>query len=97
MDKDSWARAGDEGVPIAASRWASLAHCPEAQQWLRVQADLGLAPRTLDAYSRGLVDYLAVCAREGIEPLSAGRAEYMSVEGRSCRRAAVDSRRFDRI
>ena len=75
MDRDSWARAGDDRLPIAASRWAVLAQCPEAQQWLRVQADLGLAPRTLDAYSRGLTDYLAVCAREGIDPLSAGRAE----------------------
>jgi hypothetical protein len=75
MDRDSWARAGDDRLPIAASRWALLAECPEAQQWLRVQADLGLAPRTLDAYSRGLTNYLAVCTREGIDPLSAGRAE----------------------
>lgn len=77
MDNDTWARTGEpqQGVPIAASRWASLADCPEARQWLQVQADLGLAPRTLDVYSRGLVDYLAVCAREGIDPLSAGRAE----------------------
>jgi integrase/recombinase XerD len=75
MDKESWARTGDEGVPIVAGRWASLAHCPEARQWLRVQADLGLAPRTLDAYSRGLADYLGVCAREGVDKLNADRAD----------------------
>jgi hypothetical protein len=52
-----------------------LGICPEAVAWLQVQADLGLAPRTIEAYGRGLADYLAVCRREGIEPLSAGRAE----------------------
>ena len=73
MERES--RAGDDRLPIPASRWAVLAQCPEAQQWLRVQADLGLAPRTLDAYSRGLTDYLTVCVREEIDPLTAGRAE----------------------
>jgi hypothetical protein len=48
---------------------------PGGQQWLRVQSDLGLAPQTLDAYSRELTDYLPVCGREGIDPLNAGRAE----------------------
>jgi hypothetical protein len=38
---------------------------------LRIQADLGLAPRTIEAYARGLVDYLPVCEREGIDPLTA--------------------------
>jgi len=75
MDKEAWARTGERGVPVTARRWPALAHCPEALQWLRVQADLGLPPRTLEAYSRGLADYLAVCAREEIDPLSAGRAE----------------------
>src|SRR5581483_8927596 len=75
MEDASWARASGETVSSAAGRWPVLAHCPEALAWLRIQADLGLAPRTLEAYSRGLADYLGVCAREGIEPLSAGRAE----------------------
>jgi site-specific recombinase XerD len=75
MDDISWPRANGETVSSAAGRWPVLAHCPEALAWLRIQADLGLAPRTLEAYSRGLADYLTVCTREGIEPLSAGRAE----------------------
>lgn len=47
---------------------------PRGARGLRVQADLGLAWKTLQAYSRALVDYLGVCAREGIDPLGAGRA-----------------------
>jgi len=75
MADTSWARANVETVSRAAGRWPVLACCPEGLAWLRVQADLGLAPRTLEAYSRGLADYLTVCTRDGIEPLSAGRAE----------------------
>jgi integrase/recombinase XerD len=48
---------------------------PEAWAWLSLQTNLGLAPRTLDAYGRGLADYLRVCAREGIEPLTATRSD----------------------
>ncbi|HEX4216703.1 MAG TPA: site-specific integrase [Candidatus Dormibacteraeota bacterium] len=33
-----------------------------------------MSPRTIEAYGRGLADYLAVCAREGIEPLTANRS-----------------------
>lgn len=40
-----------------------------------IQSDLGLAPRTIAAYGLGLADCLSVFAREGIDPLTAGRAE----------------------
>ena len=65
-----WAGAGG-----LIARWPLLATCPEAGRWLSIQTALGLAPRTLEAYARGLADYLAVCRREGIDPLAAGRAE----------------------
>src|SRR5262249_16861300 len=55
-------------------RWPAIAQQPEAIEWLRVQTHLGLSPRTIEAYSRGLADYLAVCIREGIEPLTASRS-----------------------
>jgi integrase/recombinase XerD len=74
MEKVSCARPELTAVTIAA-RWPALTQCAEASTWLRVQADLGLAARTIDAYARGLADYLGLCAREGIDPLSAGRAE----------------------
>ncbi len=56
-------------------RWPVLTTCPEAVTWLEIQANLGLAPRTIEAYARGLADYFAVCKRERIEPLMAERAE----------------------
>jgi site-specific recombinase XerD len=75
MERESCARTHGEWATLAARRWPTLAHCPEALQWIRVQAELGLAPRTLEAYARGLVDYLTVCRRHEIDPLNAGRAE----------------------
>jgi integrase/recombinase XerD len=75
MDGESCARTDGQWPAWAAKRWPVLGRCPEANAWLRVQTDLGLAPRTLEAYARGLVDYLTLCSREGIDPLTAGRAE----------------------
>jgi site-specific recombinase XerD len=60
---------------LLTARWSAFANCPEAVAWLRIQADLGLAPRTIEAYARGLADYLAVCHRDEYDPLTAGRAE----------------------
>ncbi len=60
---------------VLVGRWPLLAAYPEAIAWLQLQTDLGLAPRTIEAYARGLADYLAVCQREGNDPLDAGRAE----------------------
>ena len=42
-----------------------------AAEWLRVWTDLGRAPRTIDAYARGLAEYLVMCEREGVDPLAA--------------------------
>src|SRR5687767_14542828 len=70
----SVAAAGAAAPPIA-TRWPVLAACPDALTWLGIQGDLGLAPRTIEAYARGLADYLAVCQREGIDPQQAGRAD----------------------
>lgn len=48
------------------ARWPALASCPEACTWLAMQADLQLAPRTVEAYGFGLADCLTVFAREGV-------------------------------
>jgi integrase/recombinase XerD len=75
MEKESCARPDGLWLSQAARRWPMLAGCSEALEWLRVQADLGRARNTLEAYARGLADYVTVCGRERIDPLSAGRAE----------------------
>jgi integrase/recombinase XerD len=59
----------------ATERWPAVARHPMAAVWLKLQVQLGLAPRTIDAYGRALADYLTVCERDGIDPLSADRAE----------------------
>lgn len=75
MDQNPGVPSGEHGVTSPTARWPILAECLAARRWLRVQADLGLAPRTIEAYARGLVDYLTVCRREAIDPLTAGRAD----------------------
>ena len=36
--------------------------------WLQLQANLQLAPKTIEAYGRGLNDYLAFCERQAVIP-----------------------------
>ena len=63
------------GMPEAVeTKWPVLALHERALEWLRIWTDMGRAPRTIDAYSRGLAEYLQVCEREGIDPLTATRA-----------------------
>ena len=50
----------------------------QAATWLQIWADLGRAPRTIDAYARGLAEYLLLCEREGVDPLTANRATSQS-------------------
>jgi integrase/recombinase XerD len=59
----------------ATGRWPAVAWHPMAAAWLKLQVQLGLAPRTIDAYGRALADYLTVCELDGIDPLTADRGE----------------------
>lgn len=52
-----------------------LSRHERAVEWLTVWANLGRAPRTIDAYARGLSEYLLTCERDGIDPLTANRAQ----------------------
>ncbi|WP_327115784.1 tyrosine-type recombinase/integrase [Nocardia sp. NBC_01730] len=56
-------------------RWPVLRRHERAAEWLQVWADLGRAPRTIDAYARGLAEFLQVCERDGIDPVTATRAD----------------------
>ena len=48
-----------------SGKWPVLERHERAAEWLGIWADLGRAPRTIDAYSRGLAEYLEVCERDG--------------------------------
>jgi integrase/recombinase XerD len=56
---------------ILEEKWPVLGRHERAVEWLRIWADLGRAPRTIDAYARGLAEFLLVCEREGIDPVAA--------------------------
>ena len=46
------------GTVVLEEKWPVLGRHERAAVWLRVWADLGRAPRTLDAYAHGLAEYL---------------------------------------
>jgi site-specific recombinase XerD len=60
---------------ILEEKWPVLGRHGRAVEWLRIWADLGRAPRTIDAYARGLAEFLLVCEREGIDPVAANRSQ----------------------
>jgi site-specific recombinase XerD len=62
------------GTVVLTEKWSVLARHEQAAGWLQMWTDLGRAPRTIDAYARGLAEYLVMCEREGIDPLTANRA-----------------------
>jgi len=59
---------------ILEEKWPVLRRHERAIEWLRIWADLGRAPRTIDAYARGLAEFLLLCEREGIDPVAANRS-----------------------
>jgi hypothetical protein len=62
------------GATVVLEKWPVLGRHERAAEWLRVWTDLGRAPRTIDAYARGLAEYLVMCDREGVDPIAASRA-----------------------
>ncbi|MGF1338501.1 tyrosine-type recombinase/integrase [Streptomyces flavovirens] len=54
---------------VALEKWPVLGRHERAAGWLQVWCDLGRAPRMIDAYARGLAEYLEVCEREDVNSL----------------------------
>jgi site-specific recombinase XerD len=59
----------------AWDKWPVFGRHERAAEWLSIWADLGRAPRTIDAYARGLAEYLEACERNGVDPVAATRAQ----------------------
>src|SRR5438045_3512233 len=53
-------------IDISWARYPMVAHLSHARVWLQIQANLGLASNTIDAYGRALEDYLGFCHRHEI-------------------------------
>jgi integrase/recombinase XerD len=60
---------------VLEEKWPILVRHGRAAEWLRVWTDLGRAARTIDAYARGLAEFLEVCERDGVDPVAASRAD----------------------
>jgi integrase/recombinase XerD len=60
---------------VLEEKWPVFSRHERAAEWLRVWVDLGRAPRTIDAYARGLAEYLQACERDGVDPLAANKAD----------------------
>src|SRR5262244_551201 len=50
-----------------------VAQSETARSWLQIQANLQLAPKSIDAYGRSLNDFLGFCARQAIDPETVDR------------------------
>jgi len=61
--------------PIEWFRYPFIATDALAKAWLTTESLLGLAPNTLDAYARGLDDFLGYCQKASISPITATRAD----------------------
>jgi site-specific recombinase XerD len=61
--------------PIEWFRYPFVAAHDTAKAWLTTETLLGLAPNTLDAYARGLDDFLHFCQKTDISPVTATRAD----------------------
>jgi site-specific recombinase XerD len=56
---------------IRWQRYPRAAECGLARAWLSLQANLGLAENTVDAYARALEEYLAFSAAKGVPVVAA--------------------------
>ena len=54
-------------------RYPRVAGSGTARAWLTIQANLGLAANTVEAYGRALEDYLAFSADRSVVPETTGR------------------------
>src|SRR5262245_24925805 len=57
---------------ICWERYPLVARMPQARSWLAMQANLGRAPNTVEAYGRALESYLSFVAQLGLDPVAVG-------------------------
>lgn len=62
-------------------RYPLVAATPHARSWLAIQANLGLAPNTVEAYGRALQDFLAFSTRRAVAAETATREHIAAYVG----------------
>lgn len=63
---------------ICWERYPHVVQYPRTKSWLQIQANLGLAANTIEAYGRALEDYLTFCCQQQIE-VEAATKEHLSL------------------
>ncbi len=66
---------------IRWSRFIRVADTPEGKQWLEIQHMLGLSPNTIEAYGRGLEDFLGWCKQSEVVATAASRTDVAAYVG----------------
>ena len=62
------------GTVVLREKWPVIGRHEQAATWLQIWTDLGRAHRTIDAYTRGLAEYLPMCERKDVDSVKANRA-----------------------
>jgi len=73
-----------DGIPW--TKYPAIAVEKTARKWLESQALLGLSRNTVEAYARGLQEFLEYCKRGGITPVEATREQVIRFVGELRRR-----------
>ncbi len=60
---------------IGWNLYPRVAALESARNWVEIQQKLLRAPKTIDAYARGLNDFLEVCQRRGVPLESATKSD----------------------
>jgi site-specific recombinase XerD len=78
-------------------RYLRVAKYPSARSWLEVEANLRRAENTVDAYGRGMEEYLTFCEGTGVEPEAATRADVAGFVNNLCSRPNAHGGNVKRI
>lgn len=68
----------DKATRMTTIRWERYPRVAQSvlvRSWLQIQANLGLAPNTIDAYARALEEYLELCIRSESVPEAATKEQ----------------------
>jgi site-specific recombinase XerD len=85
-------------IQIRWERFPLIAAHPTMRGWLQLQANLGLAPNTVEAYGRALNDYQAFCASRSVQAEAVTRehiAAYVRQLAARPHRRGANVRRLD--
>jgi integrase/recombinase XerD len=69
------------GTVVLEEKWPGLGRHVQAAGWLRVWTDLGRAPRTIDAYARGLAEYLRLSTGAATGPTASAAGSSAADDG----------------